>query len=379
YTNWRHFFNSRQLLCLGILLKKILEIEDTNIQEQFLCLFSGTLEFNNLFCSYKGEGTGAVRHMFSNHILKPERTPLENSVWGNKKSSGTFSTLFETRLIKAKRYLDEPFEIKLTDKSDDNKHTTSKCISSEPINTQIVDNWDALFNSTNSMMILNGNSANLDIPPNSVDAVITDPPYFDFVHYSELSDFFYAWLSPVLQERYTYFQKNNSYDAGEVQQKDPETFSKQLTEVFKECHRVLKENGTLTFSFHHSKPEGWAAIYKSIINSGFHIVAVHPVHAESRSSSPKSQAKSPISLDAILVCKKTSEDLSSLSKNIPNDIERITRSLEESGMKLSKGDLFVIGASIVLMSESFNNLSYDEIKSKITVIYDEVVKDDLSK
>lgn len=379
YTNWRNFFNSRQLLCLGILLKKILEIEDVNIQEQFLCLFSGTLEFNNLFCSYKGEGTGAVRHMFSNHILKPERTPLENSVWGNKKSSGTFSTLFESRLIKAKRYLDEPFEIKLADNSDNNKPTTSKCISSEPINTQIVDNWDDLFNSANSMMILNGNSANLNIPSNSIDAVITDPPYFDFVHYSELSDFFYAWLSPVLQERYYYFQKNNSYDAGEVQQKDPEIFSKQLTEVFKECHRVLKENGTLTFSFHHSKPEGWAAIYKSIINSGFHIVAVHPVHAESRSSSPKSQAKSPISLDAILVCKKTLEDLSILSKNIPDDIERITKSLEDSGMKLSKGDLFVIGASIVLMSESFNELSYDEIKSKITAIHDETFKDDLSK
>ena len=42
-----------------------------------LRLFSGTLEFNNLFTSYKGEGTGAVRHMFSHHVLKPERIPIE--------------------------------------------------------------------------------------------------------------------------------------------------------------------------------------------------------------------------------------------------------------------------------------------------------------
>lgn len=81
YHAWRDFFNSRQLLCLGLLLRAITQIKDRVIREQLLCLFSSTLEFNNLFCSFKGEGTGAVRHMFSNHILKPERTPLENSVW----------------------------------------------------------------------------------------------------------------------------------------------------------------------------------------------------------------------------------------------------------------------------------------------------------
>jgi len=40
-----------------------LRIDDVDVQEQMLCLFSSTLEFNNLFCNFKGEGTGAVRHM----------------------------------------------------------------------------------------------------------------------------------------------------------------------------------------------------------------------------------------------------------------------------------------------------------------------------
>jgi putative DNA methylase len=26
------------------------------------------------------------------------------------------------------------------------------------------------------------------------DAMMTDPPYFDNVHYSELADFFYVWM-----------------------------------------------------------------------------------------------------------------------------------------------------------------------------------------
>ena len=62
---------------LGWLQAAIRRIEDSPTREMLLMLFSGVLEFNNLFASYKGEGTGAVRHMFSHHILKPERAPIE--------------------------------------------------------------------------------------------------------------------------------------------------------------------------------------------------------------------------------------------------------------------------------------------------------------
>ena len=91
FTTWRSFFNDRQLLALAWLRRAILEIEDSPARDSLLTLFSGVLEFNNLFASYKGEGTGAVRHMFSHHILRPERTPIEANVWGTPKSSGSFS------------------------------------------------------------------------------------------------------------------------------------------------------------------------------------------------------------------------------------------------------------------------------------------------
>ena len=76
-----------------------------------MTLFSGVLEFNNMFASYKGEGTGAVRHMFSHHILKPERTPIEANVWGTPKSSGSFSNLFRSRLLRAIDYRESPTEV----------------------------------------------------------------------------------------------------------------------------------------------------------------------------------------------------------------------------------------------------------------------------
>ena len=118
FQAWHQLFNARQLLCISTLANRIKSIEHSAIRDAFACLFSGVLEFNNMFASYKGEGTGAVRHMFYHHILKPERTPLEANIWGTSKSSGAFSTLFQRRLIRASEYAQNPFEVALTsDKS----------------------------------------------------------------------------------------------------------------------------------------------------------------------------------------------------------------------------------------------------------------------
>jgi putative DNA methylase len=351
YTQWRELFNDRQLLCLGLLLRAVLELKEQAVQEQMLCLFSSTLEFNNLFCSFKGEGTGAVRHMFSNHILKPERTPLENSVWGTERSSGTFSTLFESRLVRAKRYLDEPFELSLTHSLFGEPLGARKVIASKPLHPQPCDTWEQLKREKRGVLILNGNSSQLPVADKSIDAVVTDPPYFDFVHYSELSDFFFAWLSPVLKARYSWFARPDSSAKGEVQHKDPSLFASQLSTVLSECHRVLKDDGVLAFSFHHSRVAGWLAIFDALTSADLAVVAAHPVHAELRSASPKASTKDPISLDAILVCKKrsqvdgTSLDLGTVQRKSSSLAER----LRAAGMTISAADYFVIQASQALV------------------------------
>lgn len=77
FRHWRAFFNARQLVSLSLIATTIRDLPGPAAEwEALAALFSGTLEFNNLFASSKGKGAGAVRHMFSHHILKPERTPL---------------------------------------------------------------------------------------------------------------------------------------------------------------------------------------------------------------------------------------------------------------------------------------------------------------
>lgn len=337
YLNWKDFFNNRQLLCLGYLLDAILHIENEDIKEQFLCLFSSTLEFNNMFCSYKGEGTGAVRPIFSNHILKPERTPLENSVWGHSSSSGCFSTLFNSRLLRAKKYLDYPFELYVGEAA-----KSEKIVASEPIKPHIFTEWQAFEGSKHSALILNGDSSSLSIPDGVIDCVITDPPYFDFIHYSELSDFFYAWLSPILKGKYQFFTPISSRRKNEVQNTDVNIFSRLLSRVFRESFRVLKTNGKLAFSFHHSRISGWLAITRALVNAGFYISEVFPVHAELMASTPKSATNEPISIDAMIICSK--ELCADTREDVVSRCSKLIQSLSNK-KSFSKTDVFVIIAS----------------------------------
>ena len=58
YSSWREFFNDRQLLALGWLHEAILGLPDDAARAALLNVFSGVLEFNNMFASYKGRGHG---------------------------------------------------------------------------------------------------------------------------------------------------------------------------------------------------------------------------------------------------------------------------------------------------------------------------------
>lgn len=367
YRHWKDFFNDRQLLCLGYLMESILTIDDTITREAFISLFSGTLEFNNMFCSFKGEGTGAVRHMFYNHVLKPEKMPLENSVWGTSRSSGSFLSLFKSRLLKAQEYRDKPFEIRATG-SELKSGLAEKVFCSAPMQPKQAQTFAQLadFNEP-SYLVLNGNSSSLPLPDCSVDAVVTDPPYFDFVHYSELSDFFFAWLKPALENSNADFSTTTSRRVGEVQQKQPSNFAKALGEVFAECKRVMKNDAVLTFSFHHSRLAGWLAIYQAVELAGLTIATIYPVKAEMSTAGPKSAAKEPINLDAVFVCKKafsSSDENASeavLWKVSQAEYRSLCSRLLAVGRSISEGDKRVIMISCFLNQCSRAGISYQKL------------------
>ena len=344
YRYWHEMFNARQLLCLSILADRIKEIPDQTVRDLFTCLLSGTLEFNNMFASYKGEGTGAVRHMFAHHILKPERVPLEANLWGTPKSSGAFSTLFEGRLKRALDYAENPFEIRIVRKN--GRPASEKVFGlAERIGFPIADNY-ASFAKNKRVYLACADSSSTDLPDRSVDAIITDPPFFDNVHYSQLADFFYVWQRHILGPD-GYWAAPTTRSDGEVQHADVETFTDRLRRVWAEAHRVLKDDGILVFTYHHSRPEGWRSVLQALMATGFGITAVHPIKSEMSVATPKWQAKEPIDLDIIIVCRKRSQLKARRSNDdvwrtvtnyATSQIERFRR----SGRRLSRNDTRVI-------------------------------------
>lgn len=343
YRYWHEMFNARQLLCLSILTERIREIADPALRELFTCLFSGMLEFNNLFTSYKGEGTGAVRHMFAHHILKPERTPIEANPWGTPKSSGSFMTMFERRIQRALNYAGDPFELKIHDK---NTRRVEKIYGlSEQISSEIAEDY-ASFGAEKQVYLSCGDSSKTDIPPGCVDAIISDPPFFDNVHYSQLADFFHVWQRHILGEEGPRESRTTRSDA-EVQSADVTAFTERLSGVWAEAHRVLADDGILVFTYHHSRNEGWRSILHALMRAKFGITAAYPIKAEMSVAMPKHQAREPINLDIILVCRKRSR-LSPRRWNgdlrgtvCPKAAMQVQR-FRARGRKLSRNDVRVI-------------------------------------
>ncbi|MBI3089624.1 MAG: DUF1156 domain-containing protein [Candidatus Tectomicrobia bacterium] len=344
YRYWHEMFNARQLLCLSILSERIRRIPDPILRDLFTCLLSGTLEFNNMFASYKGEGTGAVRHMFAHHILKPERVPLEANLWGTPKSSGSFSTLFEGRIRRALDCAEDPFEIRPGARN--GRKANERVFGlSEKIGFEIADSYPA-FAQGKRVYLSCADSSATDLPDWSVDAVLTDPPFFDNVHYSQLADFFHVWQRHILGPK-GHWRAYTTRSSEEVQNTDAEAFTTRLAAVWTEAQRVLKDDGILAFTYHHSRPEGWRAVLRALMVAGFGITATHPIKSEMSVAMPKHQAKDPIDLDIIIVCRKRSQlqahrwngDL--LGTVTPLAAEQVRR-FRDYSRRLSRNDVRVI-------------------------------------
>jgi len=197
YRYWYQLFNERQLLSLSKLLKAILELEE-HLIEFMLIVFSGSLEFNNMLCSYKGvdiRRAGAVRPIFSHHAFIHTLEPLENNLWGPEKDSGTFPHIYKYRVRRAKQYCERPEERVITYSGAVEKKT----VTGERIEGIMGSEFQDLDSGKANVLLLCQDSRRVELPPASVDAVVTDPPYFDNIQYSELSNFFTSGLGSPLK------------------------------------------------------------------------------------------------------------------------------------------------------------------------------------
>jgi putative DNA methylase len=189
--------------------------------------------------------------------------------------------------------------------------------------------------------------------------VVTDPPYYGNVMYAELSDFFYVWLRTALARNYpdVFGPPLTPKDEEVVDQKsrapnvpflpkDEEFFTSGLTRIFDEAGGRLEDDGLMVFTFHHQANEAWASVLRTVLDAGFYIKAVYPVHAE-MVSSLHIRDKANISYDALIVCRKQVAQPEPINwRDVADRVylraERLVKALEGERRSLLPEDIYVV-------------------------------------
>lgn len=156
------------------------------------------------------------------------------------------------------------------------------------------------------------------IPNNSVDVVITDPPYYSTIQYAEISDFFYVWLKRTLgdilpeffyleltdKEREAVANPSRFRNMGESPEKlANQDYEAKMALAFAEYYRVLRDDGVMTVQFNHKDSGAWDVLAYSLIVAGFEITASWAVSTENPQNLHQAQ-KNSVSSTVLLVCRK---------------------------------------------------------------------------
>ena len=338
---------NRQLLAFNYLINGIQRIEEEEYRNAFITVFSNSLEYNNMMTPYNYPHR-KLHHLFNYHALPLTTTPVENVVWGaGKEGAGTFVNCYQ-RYINAKKYCLSPFD-RYKKRSGDVHTVVSK---QEKIAAQLVSSFKELLDTSRGSLLLCGNSASMPaIPDRSVDLVITDPPYFDNIHYSELSNFFYVWLKCLID--HPYFKSDQvptdeEAIVNEKLEKSGEEYQDLLSLVFKECERVLKDDGKLIFTFHHTKWEAWWKLLSAISRGCFRVVDSFPVKSEYKVN-PHIRNKQSLDMDLVLICQKRSILFDPLPLSLENIVEQVT-GRRKGDFKGNGNFLYLMGTLLTVAS-----------------------------
>ena len=108
------------------------------------------------------------------------------------------------------------------------------------------------------------------LPEDSVDAIITDPPYGSNVQYLELSHFWYPW-NKDLYERFPVFELEaiSNRKRGFKGAKDQYTYENNLYPVFLYAYKCLKKDKYMTLTFNNKDMSSWLGLLFAIFKAGF--------------------------------------------------------------------------------------------------------------
>ncbi len=190
------------------------------------------------------------------------------------------------------------------------------------------------------------NATEHPLPDQATNVWFTDPPYYDAVPYSDLSDFFFVWLRRSLigndlsrdpfdqanhltPKQHEIVQDETKQDNGRV--KDRQWFEESMARAFAEGRRLLHDDGVGSVVFAHKTTEGWEALLSGMIRGGWTITGSWPIATE-MASRLRARDSAALATSVHLVCRPRPNDapvgdwadvLRELPKSVADWMERL--------------------------------------------------------
>jgi len=98
----------------------------------------------------------------------------------------------------------------------------------------------------------------------SINYVFTDPPFGDYIPYSEINQINEAWLGKMTVQ-------DEEIIISKAQGKEVDDYQRMMELVFKELSRVLKDQSKITLVFHSAKASVWKAMVHAYLNAGLSV------------------------------------------------------------------------------------------------------------
>lgn len=308
YRQYRQMFNSRQLLGLELSCRLIHDVRDERVRNALATNLSDLLRYQNMLCRYDAVALKSL-DIFSVHGFPVGLIQCESNLLGiplglgsGNVGSGGWSNIIE-KFARAKEYCNRPFEYRHA-----GVRKTRVDLSGEWIGDSANGRSAAR---SRRVEVLCGDASEMRVTPASLDAVLTDPPYFGNVQYAELMDFCYVWLrrlvgSPCRNAAFNVLSTRNPSElTGNANMgRGIAHFADGLSRVFQRMAGALKPGRPLAFTYHHNDITAYFPVAVAILDSGLTCSASLPCPGEMGASIHISGTGSSI-IDTVFVCRST--------------------------------------------------------------------------
>jgi putative DNA methylase len=202
------------------------------------------------------------------------------------------------------------------------------------------------------------------LPDQSAAVWFTDPPYYDSVPYSYISDFFYVWLrrsmgmsdpalfigalTPKAQEIVAYVDEKNPEESAY------KSFERRMARAFAEGRRVLREDGVCSVVFAHKTTEGWEALLSGMIRAGWTITGSWPIATE-LGTRLRARDSAVLATSVHLICRPRTDnagvgDWGGVLRDLPNRVGDWMERLQAEGVRGADLVFACIGPALEIFS-----------------------------